>query len=277
MRDSEQLGAKAVRLGYVTAEQVSEALEKQRSEAARRQRRPPLGLQLVEMGALTPAQLVTLLQQHNGADLRLTEDAIRLVATLHAACDDDMRIVMFTAVTQQTNVTAVTAQVGVAMALMDHEPILLVDNNFNAPALHKCFQTQQSPGLQEVIEGKAGLDEALFRTGISELSLLAAGECHTGIVGLLHSEEYANVLGELRRRFRLTIVNTSPILRTPEAAVLASRVDGVVVLAAAGRVHRADLIETKRMLDGLKTDTLGVVLTRGDPSRFQIRRSKRKR
>ncbi len=188
-------------------------------------------------------------------------DAVQVAATLNSVVGSGPKTIMVTGVMPRHGVSTVAADVGIALALMDQGPILLLDANLRSPSLHQVFGVQQEPGLADAMVDRVGVDDIIVETGVAGLSLMPSGRREARSPVLLLSERCDSVLRGVRDRFRLTIVDAPPMLQFPESAPLASRVDGVVLVMASGRCQRADVVEMKRLLDGLGVNVLGMVLT----------------
>jgi Mrp family chromosome partitioning ATPase len=76
------------------------------------------------------------------------------------------------------------------------------------------------------------------------------------------SPESARLIESYRQRYRYVLVNLGDVMRHPEAAVTASRCDGVVVVLRAGLSQKDELRGIQRLLLGLKVGLSGVVLAR---------------
>ncbi|MGS0758318.1 hypothetical protein ACVBEH_28620, partial [Roseateles sp. GG27B] len=75
-----QFGDAAVGLGYLSADQVHDALAEQTRQRGTGAMGSPIGSLLRERGLLTPQQITLVLQQLSGGSLPLSEDGIRLAA-----------------------------------------------------------------------------------------------------------------------------------------------------------------------------------------------------
>lgn len=262
MTPSERLGDRAVRLGLATREQIERALSQQRDLAGRDGDRPRLGALLVQMGAIAPAQLAQLLDQSALGGFHLSEDAVRLAATLQPALGADTRMIMIAGARRRDGASIIAAQTALALALMEHGSILLVDCDFRNPTQHERFGVDASPGLADALRGGVALEDAIRETGVAHLSLLTAGGAGGGAVAQLLSERSTQLLDSLRQGRALTIVDVAPLLEAPESAILGARMDAAVVALAGGRRGEWELREAERMLTALKVRTLGVVLSR---------------
>lgn len=261
MSHTEPIGERAVRLGLATTDNVAAALREQHSRASAG-RGPLLGALLVEMGLLTPAQLVRLLDESPLSGFHLGEDAVRLAAQLPHLIDRPQRTVLFTAARTGQGVSTVASQVALALALMGEKRVLAIDANLRAPELHEKFRVHRSPGLAEAVTSRAALDACIVETGLPGLAVMPAGAEGADALASLISDSCERVFQAARERYPYIIVDAPPMLENPEAAVIAGRTDGVITVARAGRSKRSDLAEVSRVLGGLGVANLGVVLSR---------------
>lgn len=261
MTRAERIGDRAIRLGYAAPQAVERALAEQQQRLTRDGKRVPLGALLVQMGAIAPAQLATLLDSSALSGFHLAEDAVRLAATIQPSLSERTRTLMFAGCLRHDGASVVAAQTSLALALMEHGPVLLIDADFHQPTQHERFKTDLSPGLADVLAGRASLDEAVRETGVANLQLLTAGAAGAGAVAQLLSDRAASMLENLRNQRPVTLVDAPPLLERPESAMLGSRVDAAVLTLAQGKRGEGQLREAQRLLHTLKVPILGVVLT----------------
>ncbi|HEY6506699.1 MAG TPA: cellulose synthase operon protein YhjQ/BcsQ [Vicinamibacterales bacterium] len=192
-----------------------------------------------------------------------SDDAVRLAGRLAASLTSDQRVVLFTGTTTGQGGSSVATEVAFAFALLTHEPVILVDAYVDAPRLHDRFGVALAPGFTDVLAGQADVGKAVTSVG-EGVSLLPLGGSTADSVGLFGSEEASALLRRFREQYRLVVVDAPPLLQSAPTSVLASRADGVVAVVAEGLSHRGDVVELKRVLDGLKVALVGAVLTIGE-------------
>jgi|GEM_PF-2703948 len=259
MKPNEQIGSKAVRLGYSSRSQVDEALDVQRAKKEQGEH-VPLGALLVEMGKLAPAQLVRLLDDSPLSGFHLAQDAVRLAAQFRRTLDADDRLIMFTSPTGSADVITIMSQLALATALMGQGPTLLIDANLRDPQLHDRFHLPQGPGLAELIDDVAAEDQCVRSSGLDGLSILPAGQADGDLLARLLSKRCAELLEHFRSAYQLTLIASSAALDFPEAALLGARTDGVVVIVRAHQQRRTQVTETTRILRGLNAKMYGSIL-----------------
>lgn len=262
MQASEPLGVTAVRLGYATASQIQQALEQQQARLTRGSRHVPLGVLLQEMKILTREQLIDVLSQSEINQFPVSEDGICLAARIKASCFEMDRSIVVTGAMDGEGASTIAAQIAVSLALMREGRVLLLDANLRSPSLHLRFDVQQTPGLSDVIQGKATLRDAIVGTEIPGLSLLPAGNIVVDFRSLLLSEQCSHIISAARQHFRFVIIDSPPMLKVADTALVATRADGVVLVVSADVRRKSEVAEMKQILDGLKAKVIGTVLFR---------------
>jgi Mrp family chromosome partitioning ATPase len=99
------------------------------------------------------------------------------------------------------------------------------------------------------------------------LSILPSGPIPASSFELLASTRMTDLIHELERQADLVIVAASPLLLFADSLVLASRVDGVVVVAHSGVTRRATLVEIVESLHTHGATTLGMILDQNQSQR----------
>jgi len=70
------------------------------------------------------------------------------------------------------------------------------------------------------------------------------------------------LIGELRQMFDVVVIDSPPILGLADAVVIASQVDGAVLVMEAGRNYRGNMAAAVERLRKGGTNLLGVVITK---------------
>lgn len=259
-RAASLFGATAVHLGYVSEDNVERVLEAQADARSRNATSGPIGSLLMERGLLTPEQLTSVLRHLAGGALPLSEDGIRLAArlkVLHAAAGN---VVGITA-TLPEDAARATGELAVGLAVMEQGHVLAIDSNLRSPSLHQRLGTPLMPGLLERI---AQADRAVppVPTKVPALDVVSAGPAGDDFVSQCMSPQASRLIEGYRERYRYVLVNLGDLRRHPEAAVMASRCDGVIVVLRAGVSQKSEMRDVQRMLGGLGVRLSGIVLAR---------------
>jgi capsular exopolysaccharide synthesis family protein len=81
---------------------------------------------------------------------------------------------------------------------------------------------------------------------------------------LLGSNRMKELLKELQEQADFVIFDSPPVIAVTDALVLATQVDGVVLVLDFGEVTREAAKQTKELLEKVKANILGVVLNKID-------------
>jgi protein-tyrosine kinase len=154
--------------------------------------------------------------------------------------------------TNAANLAVAFAQAGVN--------VCLVDADLRRPTVAKLFGVENWAGLTTVIVGQGELDDALQPCQVPGLTLLTSGPIPPNPAELLGSERMTALLKRLEERFDMVIVDTPPVLAVTDAAVLAPKVGGVVLVVRSGQVPRQQVVRAKEALEAVRARLLGVVL-----------------
>jgi len=130
--------------------------------------------------------------------------------------------------------TTTVVNLGYTIARDLGKKTLLIDCDFQRPALHHYVKFPVRAGLIEFLDGQASLDDCLSVIDESPCLILAAG----GIVGesneLARIQQLKAILPELRAQFEYLIINTPPVLSSATMGILASLADELVWVIRAG-------------------------------------------
>jgi len=96
---------------------------------------------------------------------------------------------------------------------------------------------------------------------------LLAGAAPDNAVAMLASQQMAILLERVAAHFEVVIIDSPPVLAVTDAAILASLVDGVLLVAATGGTSRGGLVRTRRILEASGARILGMAVNKLDPRR----------
>lgn len=173
--------------------------------------------------------------------------------------ENNLRTILITSCLPTEGKSTMSLNLSICIANSKDEHVLLVDCDFRKPSIHKIFNLNGSTGLSNYLNQDIHLSQVLCKTEIGKLSLLPSGNHHDNPSELISSEKMRNLLQEMKTRYsdRYIIIDSPPANQTPEPAILAEQVDGVVLVVRAGMANRELIARTVKQLG--KEKILGVV------------------
>jgi capsular exopolysaccharide synthesis family protein len=152
--------------------------------------------------------------------------------------------------------------VNLAVALAEAgERVCLVDADLRRAACHRAFGIEPpSVGLSTILHRGLPPEVGLLATGVPNLTFLPAGPRPPDPSALLSSERARALFVALRERYPWVIVDSPPVLAVSDASVLASLVDGVLLVVRAHSTPIEAVLLARDRLEALGARMLGVVL-----------------
>lgn len=154
-----------------------------------------------------------------------------------------------------------TTAINLAIAMAQSgQKVLLIDTDMRRPRLHKAFGVPNDVGVSSLVVGEGKLDEAIKTTEVPGVYLLPCGPVPPNPAELLHTRAFGELLETLDGMFDRVLLDSPPVGAVADAVVLATQVNGVVMVLKAGVTNRDVAKRTLRALQDVKATMLGAVL-----------------
>ncbi len=192
-------------------------------------------------------------------------EAYRSVRTSLYFCNGSglTRVVQITSPNSGDGKSTLVANLGVSIA-QSGQRTLLIDADLRSSRLHNIFGVSATEGLSSVISGTAEIQDAIVQTQIPGLSVLPAGPRPHNPSELLTSPRFKHLLDALRDAYDFVLIDTPPLLAVTDPAVVAPRVDGVLLTIRISKNGRPRAERAREILGMLGARVLGVVINAVD-------------
>jgi len=167
------------------------------------------------------------------------------------------------------NLGAILAQGGLKTSL--------VDADLRRPNVHKVLGLSNRRGLSSLfVNPNADVSTNLQQTATANFTVLTAGEVPPNPSELLGSTKMIELLGKLEEFADVIVIDSPPIMAVTDSAVLAPKVDGVLLIVKPGSTHMMAAKQAVEQLRRVGANILGVVLNEVDigASRYRYYRYK---
>jgi capsular exopolysaccharide synthesis family protein len=111
---------------------------------------------------------------------------------------------------------------------------------------------------------EAKINSAIEKTGVDNLFLLPCGDIPPASSELLSSSRMSFLIGYLKRKFDILIVDSSPVMAASDALILAAQMDGVLLINRSGMINRKMVLKTVEQVQNAQAKILGIILNRVD-------------
>ncbi|MER3472516.1 MAG: hypothetical protein C4335_00480 [Armatimonadota bacterium] len=171
----------------------------------------------------------------------------------------EIRSIMVATVRPGQGGTSTIANLAITLA-QGGKRVILVDGDMRRPSLHKVFNVSNDVGLSSVLANGLQIAEVLRPTEVDNLVLVPAGPPPKNPWQLLRSQKMQEVVDALEQSCDIVLFDTPSAAVFADASVMASLVDGVVVVVRANHIPRGSELQVKHLLNKAKVKLLGVVL-----------------
>jgi len=138
--------------------------------------------------------------------------------------------------------------------------VLVIDSDLRRPVQHKMVGLSNRKGLVNVMTGESTVDEMIQETGVPNLWMLPSGRLRRGTLGIMNGQRVRNLLDNVRDKFDIVLLDSPPILGVTDASILASEVDGVLLVVQYRKYPKMVSLRAKRMIESAGGRLLGAVL-----------------
>ncbi|HEL1586676.1 TPA: CpsD/CapB family tyrosine-protein kinase [Streptococcus suis] len=139
--------------------------------------------------------------------------------------------------------------------------VLLVDADLRKPTVHRTFKLANTVGLSEAILHRE-TQYTKFVDYVHELDLfvLTTGSLPPNPSELLNSQNMKSLMQELTDYFDYVIYDAPPVTSVADAQILASQVDGVLLVVRQGYVQKNEVHKAVQLLRNVKANLIGYVM-----------------
>ncbi len=140
------------------------------------------------------------------------------------------------------------------------DKVLLVDSDLRRPVIHTILGMSNRFGLTNVLMRDVPIEETIKPTAIPNLHFLPSGKLPKTSIGLLDSQRMRELVKNLKARYDYVFFDSPPIIGVTDASILASEVDGVILVVQYRKFPKVISMRAKRMIENTGSHILGVVL-----------------
>ena len=244
-KENTLFGEAAVALGILTEDDVRWALACQHSYPCVESDKPSLLKELPVIRQPFGSRAESFRSIRSGLILSGVGKIIKVVGVLSP---DEKEGKTFIA----ANLAAVFAQLG--------SRTILVDLNFRKPRVHEIFHLKNNTGVSSLIIKRALFEQAVKKTPIDSLEVLASGPKPPNPLELLSWRNMRDLVETLAEQYDCVVIDTPAFSKTADAMVISTLCEGTVLVALKGRTRLNSFGLLKKQLDKSGIKILGSIM-----------------
>jgi capsular exopolysaccharide synthesis family protein len=210
------------------------------------------------------ARLLT--SQSSGA----TAESVRIIRTNVLLSNPNALApcILVTSPSEGEGKTTLSVNLAMSVAQLENRRVILINTDLRKPFqphIHEIYQkVRNAKGLADFLAGTAEFEEIIHQTDIANLSVISQGKRPSNPSELLHSKQMSHLLNRCREAGFHIILDAPPVLPVTDAVILASQVDGVLLVASAGQTSWVACRLAIQRLTSAGGKLLGIVLQKAE-------------
>ncbi len=186
------------------------------------------------------------------------------------------RSLAITSTSPQEGKTLIALNLAITMAQSGLKT-LLVGSDLRKPMLAKVFGVASAPGLSDILlgnyewretvrgvtdilMGEISVDEIMITPGFDNFYFIPGGTVPPNPADLIESQRISQFIEEAKDEYDMVLFDTAPLLSAVDPAILATKVDGVLLVYRIGTVPKGLLKRAITQLTQVKANVIGVIL-----------------
>lgn len=145
--------------------------------------------------------------------------------------------------------------------------VLLIDCDLRRPSIHSVFGLSRAKGVTNILANQARIADVVQDTDLDNLKVIASGPLPPTPTELLAGTGLADLIRTALLDYTIVLIDGPPVMGLSDAPLIASVVDGVVLVVEVERSHRGRAKSTVRRLQDSRATVLGAILTKFDARR----------
>lgn len=190
-------------------------------------------------------------------------EAFRSLRTnlMFSSVENPIHTLLVTSAYDSEDKSTLLANLAVTFAQSGNKTIL-VDADMRKPSQHTIWGIPNERGLTTMLLEDAALSTPpLVATSVENLQILPTGPLPPNPADVLSSRRMDEVIGVLKARTNYILFDGPPALAATDAALLASKLDAVLLVIRAGHTRRDHAARAREALERVHVRIVGAVLT----------------
>lgn len=146
-----------------------------------------------------------------------------------------------------------------SFALIDKK-ILLIGADLRRPKLHKTFGMPNSMGLSNYLVNKCSIDDIIQESDTKNLDFISSGPIPPNPSELLHLERMTELIGQLRERYDVILIDTAPVGLVSDSVPLVRLSDINLFVIRYGKSKYSAITLPERLAKEYNLNNLFIVL-----------------
>lgn len=175
----------------------------------------------------------------------------------------DNKILGLTSIGENEGKSTVSVNLAISLASVGLK-VILVDTDTRKSVMAGRFKIKRKiNGLTNYLSGGNPIEDIIFETDVENLHIIPAGAVPPNPTALLQNQNFDIMLKVFRDYYDYVILDTPPIGMVVDAAIVAQKCDGMILLVESGKNKRKAVERAKEQIEK-SGKFVGIVINKYD-------------
>jgi capsular exopolysaccharide synthesis family protein len=193
-----------------------------------------------------------------------TADAFRMLRTqvLMQMREHGWQTLAITSPNKGAGKSTVALNLAISFAMEVDYTSLLVDVDLRDPDVRHMLELEPGPGLADYLMGRGRIEDLLIHPNIGNLVVFPGGAPTTRTAELMRSPMMADMIREMRARYRdrLIVFDCPPVLSGADTLAISPYMDATILLVEERKTRKEDIERSCELLKD--SNLIGIVLNK---------------
>lgn len=205
--------------------------------------------------------VINLLRLDPREDYQVSEAYKRLRTNL-LLCGADKKVILLTSTIPNEGKSTTAVNLAVSLAEIEKK-VLFIDADLRKSVLAGRYELEgEVTGLSLYLAGQEKMEKIFNDTNIQGLDMILAGCIVPNPAEMLAKEAFEQLVVWAKEQYDYVIIDAPPITSVIDAAIIAPRCDGTVLVIAASSVSKKAAFYVKQQMEKTGTPILGAILNK---------------
>ena len=162
-------------------------------------------------------------------------EAYREVRT-NISLNTDIKTIVFTSAEMDEGKTTTVCSMAKCFSDLENHKILLIDCDFRKRSIARVLDIPNEKGIADVAMNDMDLKECIKK--VDGVDVLTCGRSPLNTSVLIESKKFRDIIENLKKDYDYIFIDSPPLSRLNDAAILARYADGIIIITAPGSIDQ---------------------------------------
>ena len=205
---------------------------------------------------------------YRNADQFINDAIDRIIVEIHLRKQKDgYKTFMLSGCEPGVGTTTLAISLAVSMANAGWKTIL-IDGDLRKVSKFKRLNEDKAAGLSEFLSGNTSSQEVIYETNYKNLLYIPSGSRAANPISLLCSSRVDELIEQLEKDYDYIILDMPSITASVDANVIATNVNGIILVSEYGKTDIRSIRESKEILNKSGGNLIGIILNKVHTSEY---------